>query len=260
MTCKYKIFFTSLFMAIFLLPVVAGAGDACKEGKELKKQRYLFDAEMRIKRSDIYEKIIDIRKQMISMDREMAALEREGAYLEGPRRKEIMAKYEAIADKRDVISDGLSPIQDEYSNVTMERTKVRLDFKKQELKKRYECVLNEELNKKIGDVLETAGKKFDEKGRAEVAVLAKERAAKIELLKKEYAALEAALEEKWNFYLRLSDTLKLALQREEEYDKLVDKQIDEVYNQLDKAFETLDKYGDEIAAISEKLIPYTDGK
>lgn len=260
MACKYKTysFVCVLLASAFLLPCTAGAADACKEAKELKKQRFLFDAEMRIKRSDLNGKTLEIKRQMNEMDREMAGIEKEFANLEGPKRKELIAKYEALSERRDAIIGGIYPIQKEYSETLAKRTEGRLEFKKQELKKRYECVLNEDLSRKLAVFLEGHGKRNGEKERAEIAALVKGRAEKVESLKKEYVALNAALDEKLNAYQKLNDTFRIVLQREEEYDKLVDKQVEEIYGQFDKTAEALDKYGDEIAAISEKLIPYTD--
>lgn len=232
------------------------AEDVCKEAKEINKQRLQLDAELRIKRSDLSDKMLNLKKELNKMDREMAAIEKEIINSKGEVRKGLWEKYDSISEGRDRVAKGLSPIQKEYSETNAKRTEGKINLKKQEIKKRYACIINEELDEKVQSILTSLKdvKKFDETKKAELKGLAIDRASIIEALKKEYGEQLKVLEGAWLAYQKTNENFKIVLQREDEYDRLVDKQMDDVYNQIDKLSESLDKYSDDILGISEKML------
>lgn len=235
------------------------AGEACRQAKELWKERISADAQLRLKRADLQQKIIDNKIKANEMEKKMARIEMEMLKAPEKDRDALWAQYDLISSQRDELSKEIEPLYKEYARVSSERSSKKLEFKTKQMEKRYECMVNEQLSANLDDIVKRIdeSKVFSEKEADSFKELCKLRAAMIDYIKSEYLKYQKELSEKTSLYEKSSRMLEAVLKDEETYDHEREKYSDEISDVFDKWQKTIDQYSEQISKISEQLLPYT---
>lgn len=261
MTFTFKKFACPAMVMSVMILICANvfAGEACKQAKDLWKERISADAQLRLKRADLQQKIIDNKIKANEMEKKMARIEMEMLKAPEKNRDALWAEYDLISQQRDELSKEMEPLYKEEAKVSSERSSKKMEFKTKQMEKRYECMVNERLSASLDDIVKKIdeNKIFSEKEATSFKELCKLRADIIAYIKNEYQKYKEELNEKTSLYEKSNLMLETTLKDEETYDHEREKYSDEISDVFDKWQKTVDQYSEQISKISEQLLPYT---
>lgn len=249
------ILFLSILSALFLAAV--WADDPCKEADEMWRKRQEFDIAYRKKRIELRKQQIEYRVKSNEYDEKL--METRERILEAPRdkREALWDEYTKTGDAWDKLWDQYKGAFDGYSKLYLERTK-RDSMKNDELKLRYLCLINEPLNKKLGEVI--AGMKEDTRmspgEKTEFRSLAAARAKLIGSLKDEWERSQGEAEVTLKKIEELTQKLRKIYADDNETDGARDGEYEKLSDTYDKMDEKLDEYSDRITDLSKGLLNY----
>jgi hypothetical protein len=252
----------NLLLAVFLmagsLPSFAG-DNPCDDATSVSKERVEIDIQLRSKRADLAKEQLKLREDMINNDLETVQVSKKLlATFDGDQKEKqdaLWKKMEELGEQRRLASNKLQDLWPQMQALSDERMIKRLELRTKILEKKYECLLNNELTQKLGDLI----KESKQKGKlvpvqqSELESLYAHRMELVAVIKAEfdaYAKKLSAIKEK--FYKSVKDYADV-LAKENEYDISIDSSSDAVYNEADTMSNKLNEWKNQLSNMSERM-------
>lgn len=256
-----KIFTISLVGMILLSGIGAVfAGHPCAESKQIWRDRLIYDAAVRKKRGVMKRELAAFRIRDAELDEAMGRVEEMILVADSDAKEEdLWEEYGLLDKKRDALREKRTAYWNEYYKLTTERSRVKTEMKKQDLEKHYECVVNDTLNGKLGDLTAALEKsKYSPADVAEFKALTEKRRGLIESVEASYEKYQEKVDGLGVKILDVEDKEKALVEDELFLDEEAERLYTELYDEFHDWRKQLKNYSAELAKTSEELMHFTE--
>lgn len=246
-----KTFLACFFSVLLLASLWASLANAdpCDEAEKISKERLAYDSDNRERATVLWDKIAVLRNKMNELDKGLAKIGRELVNAKGSKKDALWKQRGSLSAQKEALYKEASPMMVERSNIVTERGRKNLEYKISEVKKRYECATNEQLNKKLAAA---------SKGDSAIVDLTKKRMSLIEGLEIEYKKYEGEVAKKMQLYTDAYNSYFAVLKNEDALDIQMDRLDNEIHDVMDGFREVLSSSRENISKISEDILMKLD--
>ncbi len=256
-----KIFTISLVGMILLSGIsVVFAGHPCAESKQIWRDRLIYDAAVRKKRGTMKRQLAAYRIQDAELDEAMGRVEEMILVADSDAKEEdLWTEYNLLDEKRNTLRDKRMAHWNEYYKLTTERSRVKTKMKKQDLQKHYECVVNDTLNGKLGDLTAALEKsKYSPADVAEFKALTEKRRGLIKSVEASYEKYQEKIDGLGVKILDVAAREEAVIEEEFFLDEEAERLYTDLYDEFHDWRAKLKDYSAELAKTSEELMHFTE--
>ena len=254
---KDKLCTKLIILLLLLIPLNALATNPCKAAKELWRDRIKFDIEMRKKRIELRKERIAIRQRDNQIEEKIIAVQEKLLSIKDNSQKEdLWAEYDRLNNERSLLAKKKHESYQKYMTTSYNRGIGKIEKNIKIWKKRYQCVVNDELNGKLENLLsklQNSGK-LNKNEAIEFKHLVDKRKTELSNLEKGYKSHQELIKNELNGIISLKEQHLKYDAKLVEVDNEQERLYEQIYESFNKWGEELRDYADRLTATSEKLL------
>lgn len=259
-----KIFFNSLLLIallIFSLPLWASGDDSCSLAKEMWRQRLAYDITARREKVELNKTILGYKSKITDLEAKVADVEVEilAKPAEG---NALWKKFDDLVDEMDRLYQEMEPYSVKHQQVSSNRRIKRVEFKRTEMEKRFECAMNKSLNEKLDKLAAGIGgdKRFSQAQREEIVKLINEKNLVIKGLTDDYKKYSDEIGKAYGGLINIEKETELLSKNEYDIDKRLNDGHETISLLFENIFQNIDSYSDKMNGISDNLLKLLENK